>query len=520
MPFPLVPALGALAVSMSGFLGFRNTNKSTATSKELAKKQQEHQLMLAELNIQAQRNFEEDRQAFQERMAALGFAQQLTLREYEHEFQMRLRQLDHQQQREVEEFRATVSAVINQKNLDFQAWKFQQEIKLQFSIAAFQRETALTSIEANRILDNWPLNIFPSQILKSHPDHLRIFISPPSLEYDRAINFTDPNKRNNFSKIENFLGSSLLNLLNQHYPRNDAARPTQLLDGAWDTGRYKGNASIVALASCLESEPFIVLETKVTLNRYISLMVAYKAPGQNNYFYGEIVPRFDYADILRTSAKVNNNQEPMMEDWEILYGFLETAHCIVSAWMVDVHHLLYYNAKPLLPDLLPELVKELPEFILTDKHSVLTDLMQSIINAYQTVLQQLDKTGRSQLLPDLLLDFSSSALKINNYSFAQELVDKSLVTWLNLRKLSIQVEDNKLEKMESVLEFGDVNYLTKLSNYYLSTTNEIASNTVGRLLLIASEKKKKFQVTGDYSNDNARFKIYKKKFQLVGSADE
>ncbi len=493
MPLPLIPLLTPLAISIAGFLGFRNTNKTTSTSKEIAEQQQSNQLKLAYLNIQAQRDLEENRQhfqvnlelsrqQFQERMSYLGFQQQLTLREFDQQFQLRLRELDYQHQQEIEEYRARVNIAINQKNLDFQAWKLEQEMILQkdiaqfnretqLAVAAYQRETNLQQPEVNKIYENWPLKLLPSQILNSHPNHLRIFISPPELDYDRFANLTDP-KSHSFPRVQSFLGSRLLKLLNQYYPRNDELRPTQLLDEAWDSKRFAGSSSIVALADRLESEAFMVLETKVTLNRYLSLRVAYKSIGQKDYFYEEVIPRFQYNDILLAAAKARvGKTAPTQrveilpaEDGEALYEMLEVIHCIIAAWVADIHHLKHCNAPPLLPKLLPELVKGLPDFLLEDDHSLLTQLMQEVVKGYQTFFQQLEKTERRYQVPELLLDLAVSLTKLEDKSFVKEQVIYSITAFLRAKNCkNLTIIDN-FEQLKGVLLSSDEDYFEKLDN--------------------------------------------------------
>lgn len=544
MPLPLIPLLTPLAISIAGFLGFRNTNKTTSTSKEIAEQQQSNQLKLAYLNIQAQRDLEENRQhfqvnlelsrqQFQERMSYLGFQQQLTLREFDQQFQLRLRELDYQHQQEIEEYRARVNIAINQKNLDFQAWKFEQEVILQkemaffnretqLAVAAYQRETTLQLPEVNKIYENWPLKLLPSQILNSHPNHLRIFISPPELDYDRFANLIDPKSRG-FPRVESFLGSRLLKLLNQYYPRNNGLRPTQLLDGAWDTERFKGSSSIVALADRLESEAFIVIETKVALNKYLSLRVAYKGIGQKDYLYEEVIPRFQYHDILLAAAKARVGKTVptqrveilLAEDGEALYEMLEVIHCIIAAWVADIHHLKYCNAPPLLPKLLPELVKGLPDFLLEDEHSLLTQLMQEVVKGYLVAFQQLEKTERRYQVPELLLDLAQGVADLEDKSLVQKLVDDSLTLWFQLRNIIVVSEADRLEAMKSKLTSVDGVYLQNLSNCFLALGDELFSSQVGELLILVANRKKVFEITGDFVNSNDRFKIKKKTFQVM-----
>ncbi|MDM8555686.1 hypothetical protein QUF75_13220 [Desulfococcaceae bacterium HSG7] len=508
MPLPILPLLTPIAISMASIMGFRNSNENTKTSMEIAEKTRASQLQLAELNIQAQKHLEENRQQFQVdlenkrqefqiRMSNLGFAQQMTIRAYEHEFQLSLRKLDHQHQQSIEEFRAKVNIAINQKNLDFQAWKFEQEVALQkemalfnretqFAIAAYQRKTALAAIEAHKIYDNWPLNIMPAQILHSHPGHLRIFISPPELDFDLFSNVSglanitwsgtpssQPLPYRAFPRIESFLVTRLRKHLNQYYPRNDTLRPTQLLDGAWNSKRFAGESSIVALAHSLESEPFMVLETKVTLNQYLTLQVAYKPIGQNNYFYDEVIPRFDYGKILHASAKARNKKNHSSDtqklqitsaDWESLHNLLEVAHCIVAAWISDVHHLMYYNAHPLLPQHLPELVKMLPEFMLNDEESILNTLIQEVVKGYQDVFQELEKTEWRYQVPELLLNLAEGVVHFKDKSLLEKLADSSMQSWLQLRGMKFEINH-----LSNIATKNDIPFLTKLVEFYKST---------------------------------------------------
>jgi len=495
MPLPLFAPLAPLLLPIATFLGFsRNTSKQIDTNKEISKQQQVQQLKIAHLNIQAQKDLEEKRQQFQinlevgrqrfqERMSNLGFKQQKTLREFDQAFQSKLRELDYEHQQKVEEFRSQVNVAINQKNLDFQAWKVEQEMGLQkelatfnretqLAIAAYQRETALNMPEINKVYENWPLKNPPMQILNSHPNHLRIFISPPALDYDRFTNLSDP-KNHNFPKIEGFLGGRLLKLLNQHYPRNDTLRPTQLLDDAWDSKRFCGSSSIVALVDRLESEPFMVLESRITLNKYLSLRVAYKGASQKNYFYDEIIPRFEYGSILLTVAKartgealLDNTQKIQIipDDWEVLYEILEVAHCIVATWIADVHHLLYHNASPLLPQILPELVKELPDFLLTDANSLLVQLMPEVVKGYQNVFQALESTEQCYQVPELFLELAQGLASLENKFLAKELMDKSIQKFLLLRGV-VLLEINSLSKVATE---NDVSFLKKLAEFYQS----------------------------------------------------
>src|SRR3712207_4825857 len=77
----------------------------------------------------------------------------------------RLRQLKQQQAKEAQKFSPNIRSRLSQDTVDFQKWRFEQEKSLQqqlaadnretqFTLAAYQRETALQLPESHKILDN------------------------------------------------------------------------------------------------------------------------------------------------------------------------------------------------------------------------------------------------------------------------------------------------------------------------------------------------------------------------------
>lgn len=86
---------------------------------------------------------------------------------------------------------------------------YQRETQVQ--IANQQRDTALKLPEVNKILDSWPLRLYPSQILDSHNygyKPLKIFIAPPKIQFDKF-----DHKGEIGSEIELMLAEGLRDLL-------------------------------------------------------------------------------------------------------------------------------------------------------------------------------------------------------------------------------------------------------------------------------------------------------------------
>lgn len=541
---PILSLLTPIATFFGGLIFARNTDKSTKTSKEIALHQsdtqktleiqrQQTQLKLAYLNIEAQAQLEKRRQEFQsdsqekqhqlqrdlthlnieaqaqlakrrqdfelglqerqhqfqERMEYLRFGQQVTLEKARQEFQVRLNALQFEQQKEIQTFVQNVQLAINQKNLDFQRWRFEQEAILQqqlaeynrqtqLTVARYQRETALKLPEANKLFENWPLRIVPAQILNSHHDEsvipLRIIISPPVVDFDKF----EHTEKQTFPKIEKRLAEGLRQLLNQHYPLQSTVRPTELLDGAWDSGRFHGGASIKGLFSLLQSEPTLVLESEVD-GDYLNFRLAYWGVGQTTYQYDSLISKLPYRDILFASAKQRAQQwrievrdklvakgmslkdinerydhtqshgaynatnlaifeeeeefaqlgisvsrpyrsEP--KDWDALCQILEIYHCVVTGVMADLHHLIHNHTALLLPSLLPQLLKN---WTLLSNDS----LIRWVVTSYQSVFNLL-MTERGYQVPELTLQLAEGLVKWGDKHWAWDLVKDSLTIHL------------------------------------------------------------------------------------------
>jgi hypothetical protein len=115
------------------------------------------------------------------------------------DFQREMAELSHERALEIEAYRAEVNFVINQKNLDFQRWRFEQEKKIQYDILlaqqSFQRE--LNSLQQQQALlqlrerlreDKSPIANLASDLLENSFAQttipLKVILSPPSLDFD------------------------------------------------------------------------------------------------------------------------------------------------------------------------------------------------------------------------------------------------------------------------------------------------------------------------------------------------
>ena len=291
----------------------------------------------------------------------------------------------------------------------------------EWAMATRQRQTALELQENQKVLDHWPLRLFPSQILQSHrcdgPTTLRVFLSLPV---------------NGPRDLEGPVRQALQQFLSTHYNFNLGVRPIELLDGAWKDGQFQGAASIKALHERLRSEPTLVLETQMPEgDDHLYINLAYWGPAQDQYLY-QTLEKIAYRPLVEDCARAAARQwrqararlieqgvakdnldadqrfggvraanlkrleqeealsaagigldqvdlppfQLVKEDWRAIHRFLITWHCLVMGWIGDLYHFSYWETPPLLPKLLPDLLH--PDFPPEVAHAFIGPLLPQL----------------------------------------------------------------------------------------------------------------------------------------------
>ncbi len=459
----------------------------------------------------------------------------------------RLAQLKHQQTLEIHKFTPNGRRAIPKKNLDSQTWGFEQEKSLQqqlaaynrdtqLSIASYQRETALQLPETHKILDNWPLRLFPSQLLGSHHGEqqipLRIFISPPQVQsarWDEVAQF--------LPEIEQNLAQSIGEFLSQNYPLSSQERPTEFLAGAWENKRFHREASIKSLFETLKSEPTLILESEL-VGDYLNFRIAYWGLGQKTYCYQTIISKLNCREIVYASAKSRalkwketanrllacgesledvkklggdngfnleiwekeekwqrygiDTSELALEykvnnkDFEALAELLVTCHCLVAAWVADAHHLVHYDVAPLLPQLLPRLLENASD------QQLVQALMQTTISGYKDIFKALE-IERPLWVPELALKLAKSLACLPDKSWAKEQLDYSLKAWLKQHQALQDEDSNSLEGMQSALTLEDQNYLENLKDCFATLGDDWGITQVNGFLGAIADLKSQSQ---------------------------
>ncbi|MGB3206606.1 MAG: hypothetical protein WBB28_16590 [Crinalium sp.] len=413
-----------------------------------------------------------------------------------------------------------------QKELQQQLAVYNRETQLQ--IAAYQRETALQTAEVHKLFENWPLILVPSQILNSHRNQkklpLRIFLSPPKVQYDRFVKDAP-----DMPEIEPRLAGGLGDFLGQYYGLHSKERPTEFLIGAWESRRFRGQASIRALFEMLKSEPTLILESEIE-GDYLNFRIGYWGLGQENYHYHNIA-RLPYRDMLYDSAKnralkwketrdkllaLGRKQEEVIklggdnginlktledeeelkslgidtrelsfnykinnQDFEALIQVLISCHCLVVGWIADIHHLIHADTPPLLPELLPQLTQ----------NAVEPQVIESIVRGYQAVYQALE-TERPDWVPESSLQLALSLAHLPDKSWAKQQVYSSIRAWLQQRQVQATEGMQVREAILSVLVEEDQAYLENLKECLTAIGD---SQAVGTIQSLEEEKRQQEQ---------------------------
>ena len=504
----LLPSLSTVGISVVNALNSSfNAFSGRTMQKELEESRRETQLKIAYAQMASQWKLEENRQDFQ-----------LKMEENRQQFQAKVVEYQCQENRQLQEFIKAVDVAIAKSNQEFQAWLFHQQKDLQkelaeynrqtqLEVATYQRETVRQTEEFRKLLDNWPLRLVPSQIINSHDGEtmipLRVILAPPEIDYDKFGTATQ-----GFPKMEKRLSQGLRNFLEKYYSTHSNRRPTELLDRAWDSNRFGGGASIKALFGMLKSEPTLVLESEVD-GDLLNLRLAYWSGGQefSSSFYSTVISDFPYRNLLDWSAKtralewetnvkkkllalgkseaeinqkyggdnafnleilkeqeilqaagipVDQHFQTNHQDMEKLCQFLTAYHNLLTAFFADVHYLIHYSLEPQLPQLILEVVGEFSEY------DVGVSMLQWAVDGFLDVFKALE-TDRLALIPDLSIDFAANLVNLPDKSFAQKVLEYSVVSWLKARSLSLGSFEENLATLEAVLVPEDVAYVGKLN---------------------------------------------------------
>jgi hypothetical protein len=204
-----------------------------------------------------------------------------------------------------------VSHAINQKNLDFQKWRFEQEKKIQYDILQLQQDfqrdlvrlqhqNAVELMRERLRSDKSPIANLPFDLLENSFAHgvmpLKLFLAPPSLDHDPSTG------KPLTSGYETYLAEEIEQFLHQGYLASHH-HPVQLVDRAWESKKWGGSSALQALHGQLKSIPVLVLESDINLGDLLNFKLGYWSAGDVSYTKATILSGQSYSDLLYSIAK-------------------------------------------------------------------------------------------------------------------------------------------------------------------------------------------------------------------------
>jgi hypothetical protein len=304
----LTDSLGLLMMSATNFFSAQENRKSSERIQALSRDSAEY---VSHLNRESSEEMARLNRKHAEKLQYRQLKMSVLQQRESQEFQRELAALNHERAKEIEAYRAQVNFAINQKNLDFQKWRFEQEKKIQFEIlqlqqnfqrdlASLQHQNAVEQMRERLRSDKSPIANLSFDLLENSFAHgtmpLKVFLAPPSLDHDPSTG--QPLK----SDYETYLAEEIEQFLHQGY-LGSHHHPVQLVDRAWESKKWGGSSALQSLHGQLKSIPVLVLESDINLGDLVNFKLGYWSAGDVSYTKATILSGQSYSDLLYSVAK-------------------------------------------------------------------------------------------------------------------------------------------------------------------------------------------------------------------------
>lgn len=378
---------------------------------ELQKDSQEFQQYLAEQRLQFEAQQNQDRLQLEEKRLFVQWQMQRENQRFHNEqaevqFQraMELADLSKENQLEIERFRHECASLQfeaqfeKRKELEWALKQYERET--QIILAEKQRDNLLQSAEFQRIFDKYPLNIMFTPTLEWYKNYCRdgnpvpplIITSPPIVKFDPAPRSFAPPE---FLEISDTVETELRIFLAKHYGLKNSSRPAKPMTGAWKSKAIHWDAALEPLFYTHKTIPTLVLESTVS-GKNFNLRVAWWDMRLNAVSY-------PFDEIHIPWQEVSN-----------LSNFLAVLHCLLTGLILDEYYLFHYQVCPKLPEILVDLMKDIPD-------ETAKDLMGMVVSRYQVILKAIEE-ARPTWIPNLALDLAQVLANLPNQSWARDQV--------------------------------------------------------------------------------------------------
>ena len=511
-----------------------NTRRTIEANQEIEASRQElrqKELVLQEFQRQANLTFQAEEGNFnrslqselarlnresQTQEGLLNRQMQEQLAKINRDFQASEGKLNREHQIQLEIFRAELQkwCIEQQKELQLQLKNLDAQLAREIRI--YDRQTSIEVIQEQKRQNNSPIWLVAQDIVNSNPAQnpipLRVFLSPPSLQFDRSGDSNDTAK--GFPDMEKFLGI-YLQLFFEKY--STQGRPIEFLSGAWTSKFFHSQAATKTMFHGLKTEPTLILES-VAEGDIFNLNFGYWGLNWATYRYKSPIPMLPWREVLFDFAKeralqwqaqreayiaegnsgeefdelfgtetVNSflhnlkiiDKEKQCEtrgidpadiprpysihkkDYERFQQFIGVCHCLIAGLLADEYFFLHVSSevrqRPLLPQLLPDLLQDMPK-------EEQEQLVEIAINFYE-MLYNIIGESESAWIPELKLDLAEGLLNLPDKRWAATQIFESVKAWLQLRGLSVP-ETNKeiLDALDAALTINDLKYAGKLNS--------------------------------------------------------
>lgn len=429
--------------------------------------------------------------------------------------------LDRQHLAILEVLQADLQKYCLQKQRELQLELKYLEAQQAEKITIYNRDRVINKIHEEKRQENSPILILAEDIIKQADfdqilQPLRVFFVPPVLSHDcdqNHCNFPVPEET-----LENYLRCFW-----QKYTAT--GRTINFLGGAWKSHLLRGETAANNLFVKLQPIPTLILDAIAPDNNFQlrysfwsgnSRSFRYQSP--INYLpWREVLYNFAkqrsidwqaeinqlkaqgnpeeeiYSEYSQTTCEHHQHNLKMLEreqkylgrgnqnitrmddrfyhlhqkDYEDLGKIIGLCQNIIGGLIADEYFLIHVPVKmrkmPLLPYLLPELLKNIPLI----EHTALIEMVVSFYNnLYNTFLQPTE----SARIPDLRLQLAEHLLALSDKKWAINQIFASVDSWLNLRGIETtepicQMPASQLSNMLSHnLTGADQEYIIKLNH--------------------------------------------------------
>ncbi|MGB8686510.1 MAG: SUMF1/EgtB/PvdO family nonheme iron enzyme [Microcoleus sp.] len=514
----------------------RNTDLTLQTNKEIEASWQEirkKELVLQEFQRQANLDFKAEEgnlnRSLQSELARLNRESQTQegllnrqlqeqIAKLNREFKAKENQLSREHQIELEILRSHLQkwCIEQQKELQLQLKNIEAQQARELRI--YDRKTAIEAIQEQKRQGNSPIWLIAEDIVKSNPAQnpipLRVFLSPPTLQFDRSGDGNDAAK--GFPEMEKTLGIYLQQFFEKYLTQG---RPVEFLSGAWTSKLFHSQAATQSMFRGLKTEPTLILESAAEGDIF-NLSFGYWGLNWATYRYKSPIPMLPWREVLFDFAKDRALQWQAqrvayiaegnsVEEFDELYGteavnsflhnlkiiekerkceaigtdpaeiprpysihkkdyqrfqqFIGICHCLIAGLLADEYFFLHVSPevrqRPLLPQLLPDLLQDIPS-------EEQEQLVEIAINFYE-MLYNVIAESESAWIPELKLDLAEGLLDLPDQRWATAQIFESVKAWLKLRGLSVPSGNKEiLDALDAVLTIDDLKYVGKLNSCF------------------------------------------------------